>query len=323
MKKWIAFLLALACVLSLYACNSKKMAEEDMYVTVYLVSEKVFDDGRTCSFTYDEYGNQTEEVYYHSGREGGRITRTYDKNNHIIEEVFYNYGTEYRRDTYTYDENGNLTEYIMFLAATTNMEGCLAHGDTTDRDTYAYDQDGRLIEETHYLNGKEMRKYIYIYDSQNNRRFKYMYSMRETGYGAPGVDVEIFDDQGRVIRSEYYDSDDSDRLDEAEPGSVSTYAYEGENLMETVSYYKGEVKYHTTFEYNTQGDVIKQTHVQYSDRYDDSRSEHTYEYTYDAAGNITQYKEYSNGKLNRYSSYTCTYIEIKMTREQAKERGYI
>ena len=323
MKKRIAFLLALACLLSLCACHQEAVSSKDEYVTVYLPSEKIFDDGRTEIFTYDENGNLIEEVTYHNGVEGGRHTYTYDSNNHMLGEIFYNYGIEYRRDSYVYDENGNLTEYVCFLAATTNLEGCLAHGDTTDRDTYTYDEDGRLIEENHYSNGKEQSKYTYIYDSQTNRRYKYTYSKRDTGYEPNGIEVEIFDDQGRVIRSEYYHSDDKDRLDEAAPYTVCTYTYAGENLMEQISYREGKVDYYWTFDYNTQGDVIKRTYVHYNDRYGDSSSVQTYEYTYDTAGNITQYKQYTDGKHEKYASYSCIYIAVKMTRQQAEEFGYI
>ena len=76
MKKWVACLLALACLLSLCACNTEEKNEE--YVTVYLPSETIRGNGYTITYTYDGNGNQTSITETKDGTETSRTTYTYD-----------------------------------------------------------------------------------------------------------------------------------------------------------------------------------------------------------------------------------------------------
>ena len=371
MKKWIAFLLALTCLLSLCACSNEENAEEETkskYVTVYLPVEKIYDTGESYTYAYDENGNMTEKTYSENGIEAYRYIYTYDENGNMIEIFRCKNGISVLSATFTFDENGNKTVYyydeygeikqlrtfdkngnIIGLTDYKNGEKRSCSTRTYDKDgniiestttyygdyieffgvengqsIYTYDRDGNLIELVHYEDGYETERFTYIYEYKNNRFIKYSYS----SFHSPDLKLNeikavIYDDLDRVIREEYYDPDDKDCLDEAEPIKLYTYVFEGDKEVEYSYYKKGELNCHITREYNKQGDIIKQTEIYYEDSYEKRRTEYAYEYTYDDAGNIIRYKKYNNGVCDEDDSYTCTYIAIQMTRKKAEKLGYI
>ena len=93
MKKWLALLLALVCLLSLCACEQEDESEqEEKYVTVYLPAKETCDDGSITQYTYDEKGNKLEDVTYRNGEESSRRTYAYDDHDNITQYKSYSDG---------------------------------------------------------------------------------------------------------------------------------------------------------------------------------------------------------------------------------------
>ena len=129
MKRKIALLLALLCLLStcLCACGNSKLtattpdetiSAEDDGTYILLYREQVFSSGNTrYTCQYDKnYNYIGEEITFNNGNEAvGNITYLYDSNNHLIErtDAKYTMGGQSgkRTETYSYDEDGNCISY--------------------------------------------------------------------------------------------------------------------------------------------------------------------------------------------------------------------
>ena len=333
MKKWLAFLLALSCLLSLCACGTEK--ENGEYVTVYLPSEVVYGYGYTNTYTYNGNGNQTSMTETKDGKETSRTTYTYDDSGNRTESVEYKNGEETCRYVYAYDENGNTAGVFLY-----------EDGEEISRQTYAYDKDGNQTEICYYANGKERNRTTFTYDKTGNLIEESTYVDGEkvscityvhneetntvTEYHRAGIELTLhnimmitYDERDRAIRKAQYALDDADRLEDAEPKYLDTYVYEGDKQVEYTRYFKGELKTHETKKYNEQGDTVSIIHIVYDAGHEYKRDVYEYEYTYDEEGNIIQKACYLNGEFEERSSWTCTYIAVRMTRKRAEELGYI
>ena len=298
MKKWIAFLLALTCLLSLCACgddpslnsgtknsrpgvstpgqinsgetkpedtkpeDTKPNQEDDKYVTVYLPVHIIYDNGTSEAYSYNEDGYKMVGVWYEGDEES------------------YHY-------TYAYDKDGNMTGHVKYI-----------HGEESLRTTLIYGEDGKPAEEIIYEYGKEIEHWTYTHDKYGNviKAYFYMNSMYYTGDGPAFWLTFTYDNDGRRVKI-------------------------------TLEYPHGTDKYERIIQYNQNDDITYEHEIFYTSSHGsyiiDHDIEWVYEYTYDDKGNITQAKVYRNGELSKDKSYTCYYIDVQMTRKQAEKLGYI
>lgn len=332
MKKWLAFLLALSCLLSLCACGTEK--ENGEYVTVYLPSEVVYGYGYTNTYTYDGNGNQTSMTETKDGKETSRTTYTYDDSGNRTESVEYKNGEETCRYVYAYDENGNITQVFCYEDGKeifrqtyaydkdgNQTERCYSVGKAQELYTFTYDPKGNLIEESVYSDDKKISCITYVYNEETNTVTEY--HRGGTELTLHNIMMITYDDRDRAIRKAQYKVDDADRLEDAEPWFLDTYVYEGDKQVEYTRYFEGELKTHETKKYNEQGDTVSIINIIYDDGHEHSRNVYDYEYTYDENNNIVQQKLYKNGEYQEFYSWTRTYIAVRMTRKRAEELGYI
>ena len=383
MKRWIALLLALVCLLSLCACgddsgldsgskNSRPeestpvptttKGEESEYVTVYLPAEKAYASGESYHYTYDEDGNKIGYIVCEDGEEDYRYTYTYDENANLLETIGHKDGVAVSRVTYTYDEKGKLLEMshdgdggviyrttyaydekgneIESVRYKNDVETVrytcaydekgnqteFVHYDDGEEDyryTYVYDHKGNLIEETYYNEGNEEEYITYSYDEKANTVTKKTYRNSLTERILTELQIETYDDQSHVIRSEVHILEGEAYEEGREPDLLMTCVYEGDNQLEEKVYSNGQLTYHQKCTYNQQGDLTSELEIYYNDGHEDRRPEYTYEYSYDEAGNITQKKKYRNGELEEDDSFTCTYVKVVMLRKYALKHEYI
>jgi antitoxin component YwqK of YwqJK toxin-antitoxin module len=329
MKKWIALSLALILVLSLCACSeSGKKDESDKkgdsgedrgVVTTGKLTEvvEVWMPGTEYTFNhkatieYDDDNNVIGTKIYYGGRLDFEATYDKDIDKPLLELVYDKDGKVNDRTEYTYDTNGNCLER--------NTTSTNSDGETkTYKYVYTYDGYGNLLTQKQYVNGELSLEDCYTYDSHGNRLSWYC-----SGYDGPFqviyqntydkgklTEVKAYRD-GKLNSYSEYDADGNEILsisyhtDNGEEAFRCEYTYENGKLMAKVFYHEGE-PYREEYTYNAAG---KLTEYKSSNR--------GYGIAYDVSGNPTDIKYYENDELR--SEYTLTYENVTVSKEMAEK----
>ncbi|MBQ7378919.1 MAG: hypothetical protein IJW70_04475 [Clostridia bacterium] len=299
MKKLFVWLLGIALLLCLAACNTEDLGvpeettaqsettEQAPLLCRVLLSETVYGmDGNEMTskkYEYDMSGNLIREDSYRAGiKEASRIY-TYDDNNLLVKTEFsYAQAAEAGGSTtYEYNESGQLIKECSYDY----------RGRQKDETVYEYDESGRMIkaqseksittrtygEHNSYIEliedikGKWNEKYECIYDTNGNLLSYRSYQ-----------DEEIYSE--RVY--EYNADNQVIKLTTYKNGSVVTdtiYEYKDGLQIKSTLYRTGEVEGVFTCEYNDFGELVK-------------------ELSYNAAGIATQTIIYEYGSMDKRES---------------------
>ena len=310
MKKWIALLLAAACLLTLCACNKDEDSAEESLVTVYLPSEEtLMEINRVYSYSYDERGYKTSCVIKTDGKVDSHIDYTYDDQGNKISQLQIVDGEESSRINYTYDQKGNHIETRSYYKGKFNS----SH-------SYTYDQNGKLIEEVRCSDGRTTHLYTYTYE--NNTVTEFYYTSDGT-LELTSIFVRTLDQQGHILQTSSYALEDKDRLDQADPLWTYTFVYDGDLLVEEAHYFDGTMTLQKTYKYNQQGDPIEYICKSYDNGEVINQEVLTYDYTYDAHGNLIKQERYMNGQADSSETWTYTYVAVTMSRQLAEKLGYL
>lgn len=156
-----------------------------------VVTERVYMDGTSESYAFDEYNNKISET----DRNGNTIYRKYDKNGNLLEETAPNG----YKITNHYDEDNNLIR-----KETSEGEEIL----------FSYDNRGNLLEEAIKLNNETYAKTTFIYDEfgrllsktdAENSTISYEYKYDHLSKPTRMIDAEgnifnyEFDEAGRML----------------------------------------------------------------------------------------------------------------------------
>lgn len=202
------------------------------------ISSKYYISEHSETYSYDEFGNVTEEIYYDSSgkildiyqylyNESGQMTKTvcynddgsvsrtcdyvYDESGNQTSLVWVSYygdnntfRYEYKYDN-TYNENGYITERILYVSDGTDGTIC-------GRESYGYDADGNLIayccleyDESGAVGSNES----YTYDGDGNLLEEYHC---QDGGDSKYRASYTYDTYGNVIEKVYFDADNADGL---------------------------------------------------------------------------------------------------------------
>lgn len=272
-------MILLICLLLLTGCAPK---------AAYLLSEAVFDDcdgtpARTM-FEYDE-----------AGRLSVQTTEDAD---------YYGMGPLYERVEFEYDEHGELLRKRVYDETT-----CTSMTEYVN----TYDDAGHLIRSDSYRDGELSESQTCIYENDVLTRAEFIY---RSEYSTNTI-VEIYDEQGNVIRSET-----TAEFGGSAATGITEYFYDGDKLTE----WKDDEGRRTVFSYDASGQLEKSTFYTAPETMDSYR-EFTYgkgtetetQYTpdgalitrvvstYDANGNLTK-EEYYNESGALWQTAVYTYI---------------
>ena len=290
---------------------------------------------------YDEAGNEIEHVEYnHSGDITVKSTYVYDEAGNEIEHVQYFGDDIYRRYEYEYEEDGRKKKCIEYngdgdifsykeceydeAGHVTKEE----YHDFADRIEYYYTYQYR------YNEAGDIEKKI-CYDEDGSISYWYEYQYDEAGhelseltYGTDGIyrrSEQKYDRNGNEIRFTYivdgevtmqleFSRDEWGNVTEergrslAKEWDANTYEYEYETVYVPFRQYTRAVvvnkkEYHdgeliTETEYDKAGNKIKQ--IIYNS---DGNMYTQKKYTYDNAGNLTEYEDYTSGVNNYKETY--------------------
>ncbi len=269
MKKFSVVLLALSLALSLCACaDEKDVSSPDSSVTDSSAvresssesSEPSHEGEKLLLYTekdsfgafgyaikthsYDTYGVLTETSI--EAADGTKLTEkyTYDSEGRMISDIKYDEkGDIFEESKWVYDENGLLTE----------------HTDGYLRTNYKYTYDSQNRIATHVENDKDT--YVYTYDENGD------YFVRINGYDGTvyykkdGTMYKMTDDYGDLRTDSVFDE---------KGNKISTTEY-GSNK---------EIRLYTTYEYDENGHMVKQT------GHSDGKVSNTFVREYDEFGNL-------------------------------------
>ena len=236
-------------------------------------------------FTYDDHGNNTLVT----SLDGSKWEKhTFDANGNMIKRVD-SLGNE---DEYKYDDNGNVI---------------IDDGEDVDVETDAL---GRVVKETHHYkdtDGNYDVVTVFKYDGDSDRLLEVL-----DGDGHR-IAVFTYDDQGRRVKSEYYDEDG------ASPAykSITEYDKSG-NIIHVRDEFNDDPPFwnDVRMEYDKDGLLVKETMTSSAGDKDVT----TYVYTFDSEGFIikdvatttmsfgkavttTEYTLFEIAKLSRFGGY--------------------
>ena len=230
------------------------------------------------TYTYDTNGNLLTKVFEKSGKTVSYVKKNYDNDGNLIEEYKgdskdtlllqqeYKYESGLLKKEIWYEDDGSVWEYY----------------------NYEYNDDGLLQLKT--KNGDddyEYRRWIYEYDENG-----ILSSVTDEMYNHK--QISFYDEQGNVVRSDYYTADDklsAIYINVFGPfGLVEDYRYDSD----------GKEEYHGKIYYDANGNRMKTVEV-------DKKGNETVEgiYEYDDDGNLI-HSENKNG----YYVYDAEYNEF-------------
>ena len=269
MKKIFILLTALLLILSLFGCSeeieqsfeqsneqSSQAAESSEESkndnTKKLVSKKVIKNG-TGEIT------QTSEYKYNAKGQASEIKNTTTAQTTVIYTTYDKYGHE--AESITKDGNGNILSHHQFER---DEYGYMLKWRTLDKNgkvkneniyDIIRDEQDRLIEI--YLNG-ELSQY-YTYDEQGNATERSPNSTVYRIYDVNDNTLEYGSDTHKMIYT--YENSKVMRIDSELSDTVykTVYEYDGELLLSQTNYENGEVTLKYLYEYDADGDPIKET----------------------------------------------------------------
>lgn len=270
---------------------------------------------------YDEHGNMTSETRMRSPivarnedgtaifaeSEQERVTtyeNTYDEYGNLVEQISYDGDIPYEKQEYSYTYvNGQVSEEEEYWYSWDSEYGWGIGGMGTYR---TYDEQGRIISEHH-----DMMTDYWLYGETEEQVTQFVDSLfDETYYDSEYGTLSICDENGTVLRTEYYDCGEERRTD----GGRYTYDERGNCVSYRVTDDSGELRedwtydeygrlirhearsdvgwgdYEETYFYNSQGQV-ESVHLNvFNDAvYSDSDTN----YYYDERGNLIREEEVS------------------------------
>lgn len=220
-----------------------------------------------AEYKYDNLNRQKEASFYDKednavligGDDRGgyhKVVREFDDNGRVVREDFYNTSNQlvllkegYATRKYVYDENGNRTEEHFF-----DLKGNkTSNSDGVSEIRRNFNKENRVIRESYYdENGKEINSktgqsaIVYAYGRDRTTAISYInvegqpVICNNTENGGYSKVVKTYDEYGRIIREDYYDT--SNRPISANEGYASkTMSYEDyDDAPEEYKYYDAE-----------------------------------------------------------------------------------
>lgn len=250
-----------------------------------VIEDSVWEDGVTTegSYTYNEFGAQTEAVFREDGKETERYVNLYNQDMNLVTEAFYQNGEEIFTDLYSYDEAGNVT-------LTEQYSG----GELIYRHIYAYNDRSDMVEEAYYAgDGSMLYRYImeFTYYSGGAPKECYTYESAEPDSGEIQVLIGVitYDEEGAILSEVTY-------MD-GEIANEAYYSYDdnGNTMEETYLWYTSPEKYEeyrTVYSYNSDGQLLEET------VYEQGEEAYRYVYAYDENGMESERCRYDNGILS-------------------------
>lgn len=282
MKKTLAIILSLLCIVSLVAPTAfaEKVTKQE-----YVCTKEVTKDSagtETITRTYDSKGNLTKESTVTKSSYGNynqTVTYTYDSKGRLTKEVETTpglIGKETYTTTYTYDSKGKATK-----KETVGKEGSVTTYTVTY--TYEYDAKGNVVKETY-------KNKVVLYGTRTE------------------ITVNTYDSKNRLIKSVETDKDSDGSTDK----TTSTYAYDTKGNVVKYTEKDNIKSVSCESSYDSKNNLIKQIY-NYSA---ESNSENcVYEYTYDSKGNQIKYVEKGTTKEE---DDTYTYTDTVVTTYNSK-----
>ena len=281
-----------------------------------------FKSYQTYQFGYDAFGNNTTVGI--SGKSGALVTKAYGARNGVLESITYGSGDSLN---YEYDNLDRVTKvkYNNRTVKSTYSYGADGSIGTVGyrsvmQDNYTYDSLGRLLEmRTTKSRNTLVQKLTYDYDSEN-RVTKYTYydgkNMRPATYtyNADGT-LNVFSPangdkityrytkEAEPIASEKRDTLKALQTKVVEHDSNSAYTYKINYQYETA-----------TSDANRLTGRVSRLRYLY-----ENQNDFSYDYEYDAAGNISRVKtwRYKNGELVNETLAEYTYdSQNRLTEEK-------
>lgn len=234
---------------------------------------------------FDKKGHKTKEkVYFSDGTLSGQSTFKYDKNEKLIEHYISGYG----KDTFEYDMNGNMVRETTFI---------LGQDSLSELKLSKYDDHG-------------LRTSLIGYKADGNLDFKIKYDYNKKGNKAQ---ESYYDSKSNLYEDRFYDYDSDgniikERRVNFKPKSFfeTRYKYDDHNnIIEELITSSGGLNSTHTYDYDENGNKIKQTNVVS----DGLRWESTWKYKYDSYGNWVEKIAFEEGEAKFLLERTIKYYE--------------
>ncbi len=280
-------------------------------------------DGTGDTFEYDIYDTNKTRIKKETYSDGTVYEYTYYSGDILKTEKVTGVDSETPVEVYNYDENGNLISYTIdnvlkesytytviggeYLVATETADGYVT--------TYSYNADSEIISKVKTLNGAEVEKDVYEYDTND----KYLSKHSHTENGA--TLTTHYNSDGAVTKVEHngfeynYAYDNFGNTTSVKVGTqpLITYSYlPDKSKLSGITYGNGDRESYT---YNAYGQPLKKTVSSLGDveyRYDnsgnlayqtDELSDRRTYFNYDLKGNFIGQKVYINSVDNTSTNF--------------------